>query len=65
MHRFFPALFKVERLSLTEVKVKHMARIKGQSKYHLFNRSIGPILDMFAVYWMRKRRLRYQIKEDR
>lgn len=65
MHRFFPALFKVEGLSVTEVKVKHRARIKGQSKYHLFNRSIGPILDMFAVYWMRKRRLRYQIKEDR
>jgi dolichol-phosphate mannosyltransferase len=65
MHRFFPALFKVEGLSVTEVKVSHRARLKGESKYHLFNRSIGPILDMFAVYWMRKRRLRYQIKEDK
>lgn len=65
MHRFFPALFKVEGLSVTEVKVSHRARLEGKSKYHLFNRSIGPILDMFAVYWMRKRRLQYQIKEER
>jgi len=65
MHRFFPALFKVEGLSVTEVKVQHRARTRGQSKYHIFNRSIGPILDMIAVYWMRKRRLQYQIKEDK
>lgn len=64
MHRFFPALFKVEGLTVGEVKVSHRARTQGKSKYHLFNRSIGPLLDMFAVYWMRKRRLSYEIKED-
>ncbi|MCH9632833.1 MAG: Dodecaprenyl-phosphate galacturonate synthase [Chlamydiae bacterium] len=64
MHRFFPALFKVEGMSVGEVKVSHRARTQGKSKYHLFNRSIGPMLDMFVVYWMRKRRLRYKVNED-
>lgn len=64
MHRFFPALFKAEGFSVTEVKVSHRARTQGKSKYHIFNRSIGPILDLLAVYWMRKRRLRYEINKD-
>lgn len=64
MHRFLPALFKIEGLSVSEVKVNHRPRKQGKSKYHLFNRSIGPIFDMFAVYWMRKRQLCYQVKED-
>lgn len=64
MHRFYPALFTVEGMSITEVKVSHRARGQGKSKYHLFNRNLGPFLDMLAVYWMRKRRLHYRIKED-
>ena len=64
MHRFFPALFKVEDMSVGEVKVTHRPRVQGRSKYHLFNRSIGPLLDLFAVYWMRKRRLKYKVNED-
>lgn len=64
MHRFFPALFKVEGMSVGEVKVSHRARTQGKSKYHLFNRSFGPMLDMLVVYWMRKRRLRYKVNED-
>lgn len=64
MHRFFPALFRMEGFRILEVKVNHRPRTEGKSKYHFFNRSIGPIFDLFAVYWMRKRRLRYQIKEE-
>lgn len=64
MHRFLPALFKLEGFSILEVKVNHRARSRGTSKYHFFNRSIGPIIDMFVVYWMRKRALRYRVKED-
>ena len=64
MHRFFPALFKMEGFSILEVKVNHRPRVGGKSKYHFFNRSIGPILDMFVVYWMRKKKLRYQVKEE-
>lgn len=64
MHRFFPALFRMEGFSVLEIKVHHRPRTQGKSKYHFFNRSIGPIIDMFAVYWMRKKKLRYQLKED-
>ncbi len=64
MHRFLPALFTLEGMKIAEVKVSHRARTEGRSKYHLFNRNIGPIIDMLAVYWMRKRYLRYTFKED-
>ncbi len=64
MHRFLPALFKMEGFTILEVKVNHRPRVGGKSKYHFFNRSIGPILDMFVVYWMRKKKLRYQVKEE-
>lgn len=64
MHRFLPALFRMEGFRILEVKVNHRYRTQGKSKYHFFNRSIGPIVDMFAVYWMRKKRLQYQIHED-
>lgn len=65
MHRFLPALFRLNGYKILEVKVSHRARTLGKSKYHFFNRSIGPIVDMFAVYWMRKKRLKYQIKQER
>ncbi|MCH9634401.1 MAG: Dodecaprenyl-phosphate galacturonate synthase [Chlamydiae bacterium] len=64
MHRFLPALFKMEGYKILEVKVNHRPRVGGKSKYHFFNRSIGPILDMLAVYWMRKKKLKYQVKEE-
>ena len=64
MHRFFPALFKIEGFRIKEVPVHHRPRLKGHTKYHLFNRSLGPIFDLCVVYWMRKRALRYQIREE-
>ncbi len=63
MHRFLPALFKIEGFSVMEMKVNHRARRAGKSKYHIFNRNLGPVMDMFVVFWMRKKRLRYRIKE--
>ncbi|MFZ0565854.1 MAG: glycosyltransferase family 2 protein [Chlamydiales bacterium] len=57
MHRFLPALFKIEGFSVKEITVNHRKRLKGKTKYHFFNRSIGPILDMFVVYWMHRRAL--------
>lgn len=63
MHRFLPALFRIEGYRVKEIPVNHRERIKGTSKYNFFNRSFNTISDMFAVLWMRKRQLRYQIKE--
>jgi glycosyltransferase involved in cell wall biosynthesis len=64
MHRFLPALFIIEKLRVKEIPVNHRERSLGKSKYHFFNRSLSPFLDMFAVLWMRKRHLCYQIKEE-
>ena len=57
MHRFFPALFRMEGYRVVQVDVSHRPRLKGKSHYNLFNRSLNPIFDLFAVYWMRKRRV--------
>ena len=64
MHRFLPALFKIEGLTVKEIPVSHRQRIKGKTKYHFFNRSIWPFIDMLIVCWMRKRHLHPRIREE-
>ncbi len=64
MHRFLPALFINEGFRVKEVPVHHRERTSGVTKYNFFNRSVGPIIDMFAVRWMRKRTLRLKIQEE-
>ncbi len=62
MHRFLPALFKMEGFTVASVAVNHRYRKHGKTKYSLFNRSFNTIADMLAVRWMRKRCLKYRIK---
>ena len=64
LHRFLPALFTIEGFRTREVPVHHRARQRGKTKYHFFNRLFGPICDLFAVYWMRKKHLRYRIERE-
>jgi len=64
MHRFLPALFKIEGFRIAEVAVNHRERIKGQTKYTFFNRSFNTIADMLAVRWMRKRHINYRIDKE-
>lgn len=64
MHRFLPALFKIEGFKIAEVPVNHRERTKGQTKYNFFNRSFNTVADMFAVRWMKNRRLQYKIGEE-
>lgn len=61
MHRFLPALFKIEGFRVIEVPVNHRERAKGTTKYNFFNRSFNTIADLFAVRWMWKRHINYQI----
>ncbi len=65
MHRFLPALLVNEGFRVKEIWVDHRPRLAGTSKYHFFNRSFNTIFDLFAVYWMRKRRLRYRIRQEK
>ncbi|AKD01992.1 glycosyltransferase [Pontibacter korlensis] len=64
MHRFLPALIQLQGGKIKQLPVQHFERYAGYSKYHLFNRLWGPLLDTFAFRWMRKRYIRYGIAEE-
>jgi glycosyltransferase involved in cell wall biosynthesis len=57
MHRFFPALAKIEGFTVTELPVHHRPRAQGKSKYWIFNRFRKPIQDLNGVAWYRARHL--------
>ncbi len=63
LHRFLPTLLKMEGTRVAQVPVNHRPRRHGQAKYHLWNRLVGPLLDLFAVRWMQKRHLGYRWEE--
>jgi glycosyltransferase involved in cell wall biosynthesis len=63
MHRFLPALARIEGFSVAEVPVQHRPRVRGQSKYWIFNRFLGPIQDLRGVAWYRRRHLQYAAEE--
>jgi glycosyltransferase involved in cell wall biosynthesis len=62
MHRFLPTLIKMEGGKVIEVKVNHRPRKYGTSKYNIRNRMMRSFIDLLAVRWMKKRRLRYEIE---
>lgn len=64
MHRFLPALFQIWDFRVVEVPVNHRERMKGKSKYNLFNRSFNTLADLLAVSWMKRRKLNYRIKKS-
>lgn len=65
MHRFFAALITLQDGgSFFETPVRHFPRTAGQSKFHLWNRLIGPFQDCFAFRWMRSRYINYHIAKD-
>lgn len=61
MHRFLPALIKLQNGRVIQMPVRHFPRVAGKSKYHLWNRLAGPFKDCFAYRWMRKRYINYDI----
>jgi glycosyltransferase involved in cell wall biosynthesis len=63
LHRFLPTLLKMEGARILEMEVNHRHRIHGKSKYHLWNRLIGPLRDLMAVRWMKRRHFRYHVEE--
>lgn len=64
MHRFLPTLLKMEGFRVREVAVGHRPRRHGRSKYGIRNRLVPSFLDLLAVRWMKKRKLRYEVKDD-
>jgi dolichol-phosphate mannosyltransferase len=63
MHRFLPTLLRYHGYSVIETPVDHHPRIAGVSKYGVWNRAFKATKDLFAVRWMRRRRLLLPIRE--
>jgi len=64
MHRFVPSLLKLAGFRVVEVPVHHRPRRFGRSKYGVGNRAVTAFVDLLAVRWMMRRRLRYRIAEE-
>lgn len=65
LHRFLPAMVLLQNGKIRQVPVKHFPRIAGKSKFHLWNRLLGPLSDCFAYQWMKKKYINYKVKEKR
>lgn len=63
LHRFLPAMILLQNGTVTQVPVKHFPRIAGESKFNLWNRLLGPLMDCFAFIWMKKKYINYKIQE--
>jgi glycosyltransferase involved in cell wall biosynthesis len=63
MHRFLPTLVKMRGFSVLETPVKHSARFAGTPKYGFRNRAWRAFIDLLAVRWMKRRYLRYEVRE--
>jgi hypothetical protein len=64
MHRFIPALIKLEGGQIQQKSVQHFERTAGVSKFNIFNRSIKPLQDAFAYRWMKSRYITYKVEES-
>ncbi len=63
MHRFLPALFRDQGLSVSELDVNHRPRRAGRSKYSNLARLRRGLLDLFGVWWLSRRALRVEPDE--
>lgn len=55
LHRFLPALFLRDGMTLVNVAVNHRPRLHGVSKYGVMNRLFVSIHDLIGVRWLMKR----------
>lgn len=65
MHRFLAALLRMEGYRVVELPVRHRPRHAGRSKYGNWTRLWTGLADLWAVRWMARRRLGYEIAEER
>ncbi|MGH9884552.1 MAG: glycosyltransferase family 2 protein [bacterium] len=64
MHRFMPALFRYQGLSVFETGVNHRERHAGRSKYTNLARLRRTVFDLFGVYWLARRTIRLDARDD-
>ncbi|MGD9978170.1 MAG: glycosyltransferase family 2 protein [Bacteroidales bacterium] len=64
LHRFLPAMVLLQKGKIVQVPVQHFPRVAGKSKFNLWNRLLGPLMDCFAYLWMKKKYINYRVKEN-
>lgn len=65
LHRFLPAMILLQNGKVKQIPVQHFERIAGKSKFHLWNRLLGPLSDCFAYLWMKKKYINYKVAEKK
>ncbi|WP_181705584.1 glycosyltransferase family 2 protein [Chthonobacter rhizosphaerae] len=63
-HRFLPALVIREGYGVVHVDVVDRPRRFGRSNYGIFDRGLRGALDLFGVWWLRKRRRKIPIVSE-
>lgn len=63
IHRFLPSMLLMKDAKIEQIPVDHRSRTKGRSKYTNWNRLRTTIWDLWAVRWMQKRNLRFDVEE--
>lgn len=63
LHRFLPAMVILQNGRVAQIPVQHFPRTAGKSKFNLWNRLLGPLMDCFAYLWMKKKYINYTIEE--
>ena len=64
MHRFFPTLFMMMGYRIIEAPARHRPRLRGCSKYGIWNRLGLWLPDCFGVLWLIKRVLKYKVAKS-
>lgn len=64
LHRFLPTLIRMDGGTVEELPVSHRPRLAGESKYGVWNRVFRALYDLFAVRWMKNRKLEYEVIQD-
>lgn len=54
-HRYLPALVLREGFGVTHIDVVDRSRMHGRSNYGIFDRGLQGILDLFGVWWLKRR----------
>ncbi|MCC2111663.1 MAG: dolichol-phosphate mannosyltransferase, partial [Hyphomicrobiales bacterium] len=63
-HRFLPALVLREGYDIVHVDVVDRERRHGASKYGIWDRFWIGLLDLFGVWWLRRRRKRIPVVRE-
>jgi len=63
-HRFLPAMILLQGGKVLQIPVRHFPRIAGKTKFGLWNRLLGPLMDCFAYLWMKKKYINYVVEKS-